>query len=35
MAIMDRSSRMVLSRRVSNTLDNGFSVDALEEAIFK
>lgn len=34
-AIMDWSSRMVLSWRVSNTLDSGFCVDALEEAISK
>ncbi len=32
-AIMDWYSRKVLSWRVSNTLDTGFCVDALEEAI--
>jgi putative transposase len=32
-AIMDWASRMVLSWRLSNTLDSGFCVDALEEAI--
>jgi len=34
-AIMDWSSRMVLSWRVSNTLDSSFCVDALEDAISK
>jgi putative transposase len=34
-AIMDWTSRMVLSWRLSNTLDSSFSVDALEEAISK
>lgn len=32
-AIMDWASRKVLSWRVSNTLDNSFCIDALEEAI--
>ena len=32
-AVMDWASRMVLSWRVSNTLDSAFCVDALEEAI--
>jgi putative transposase len=32
-AIMDWSSRKVLSWRVSNTLDLGFCVEALEEAL--
>ncbi len=32
-AIMDWASRMVLSWRLSNTLDGSFCVDALEEAI--
>ena len=32
-AIMDWASRMVLSWRLSNTLDSSFCVDALEEAI--
>jgi putative transposase len=32
-AIMDWASRMVLSWRLSNTLDSAFCVDALEEAI--
>jgi putative transposase len=32
-AIMDWTSRMVLSWRLSNTLDSSFCVDALEEAI--
>ena len=32
-AIMDLASRMVLSWRLSNTLDSAFCVDALEEAI--
>lgn len=32
-AIMDWASRMVLSWRVSNTLDSSFCVDALEEAL--
>jgi len=34
-AIMDWASRMVLSWRLSNTLDSAFCVDALEEAITK
>jgi putative transposase len=34
-AIMDWTSRMVLSWRLSNTLDSSFCVDALEEAIAK
>jgi len=34
-AIMDWASRMVLSWRLSNTLDSAFCVDALEEAIAK
>ncbi|MCG6534448.1 MAG: IS3 family transposase [Syntrophales bacterium LBB04] len=34
-AIMDWASRMVLSWRLSNTLDSSFCVDALEEAIAK
>ena len=34
-AIMDWASRMVLSWRLSNTLDSSFCVDALEEAIDK
>ena len=34
-AIMDWSSRMVLSWRLSNTLDSAFCVNALEEAIAK
>ena len=34
-AIMDWTSRMVLSWRLSNTLDSSFCVDALEEAISK
>jgi len=34
-AIMDWASRMVLSWRLSNTLDSSFCVDALEEAISK
>ena len=34
-AIMDWASRMVLSWRLSNTLDSVFCVDALEEAIAK
>jgi putative transposase len=34
-AIMDWSSRMVLSWRISNTLDSAFCVDALKEAIAK
>ena len=32
-AVMDWASRMVLSWRLSNTLDSSFCVDALEEAI--
>jgi len=32
-AIMDWASRMVLSWRISNTMDSAFCVDALEEAI--
>jgi putative transposase len=32
-AIMDWASRMVLSWRLSNTLDGAFCVDALEEAL--
>jgi transposase InsO family protein len=32
-AVMDWRSRKVLSWRLSNTLDTGFCVDALEEAI--
>ena len=32
-AIMDWASRMVLSWRLSNTLDSSFCVDALEEAV--
>jgi len=32
-AVMDWASRMVLSWRVSNTLDSAFCVDALEEAL--
>jgi len=32
-AIMDWASRLVLARRLSNTLDSSFCVDALEEAI--
>jgi len=34
-AIMDWASRMVLSWRLSNTLDSAFCVDALEEALAK
>ena len=34
-AIMDWASRMVLSWRLSNTLDSAFCIDALEEAIEK
>jgi putative transposase len=34
-AIMDWASRMVLSWRLSNTLDSAFCIDALEEAIAK
>ncbi|OPY14022.1 MAG: Integrase core domain protein [Syntrophus sp. PtaB.Bin001] len=34
-AIMDWASRMVLSWRLSNTMDSAFCVDALEEAIAK
>jgi putative transposase len=34
-AIMDWASRMVLSWRLSNTLDSAFCIDALEEAITK
>jgi putative transposase len=34
-AIMDWASRMVLSWRLSNTLDSAFCVDALEEAMVK
>jgi len=34
-AILDWASRMVLSWRLSNTLDSSFCVDALEEAIAK
>jgi putative transposase len=34
-AIMDWSSRMVLSWRLSNTLDSAFCVEALEDAISK
>jgi putative transposase len=34
-AIMDWASRMVLSWRLSNTLDSAFCVEALEEAITK
>lgn len=34
-AIMDWASRKVLAWRLSNTLDSGFCVDALEEAIAK
>jgi len=34
-AIMDWASRMVLSWRLSNTLDSAFCADALEEAIAK
>lgn len=34
-AIMDWASRMVLSWRLSNTLESSFCVDALEEAIDK
>jgi putative transposase len=34
-AIMDWASRMVLSWRLSNTLDSAFCADALEEAITK
>jgi len=34
-AIMDWASRMVLSWRLSNTLDTSFCVDALEEAVAK
>jgi len=34
-AIMDWASRMVLSWRISNTLDSAFCTDALEEAIAK
>jgi len=34
-AIMDWASRMVLSWRLSNTLDSSFCVDALEDAIAK
>ena len=33
MAVMDWASRMVLSWRLSNTLDSSFCVDALQEAI--
>ena len=33
--IMDWYSRKVLSWRVSNSLDAGFCVDALEEAIYR
>ncbi len=32
-AIMDLSSRRVLSWRLSNTMDSGFYIDALEDAI--
>jgi putative transposase len=32
-AVIDWYSRRVLSRRVSNTMDTTFSIDALEEAI--
>lgn len=34
-AIIDWHSRMVLSWRLSNTLDTGFCVDALNEALSK
>ena len=34
-AVMDWSSRKVLSWRLSNTLDSSFCVEALEEAIMK
>jgi putative transposase len=34
-AIMDWASRKVLSWRLSNTLDNSFCIDALEEAIVR
>ena len=34
-AIIDWASRMVLSWRVSNTLDSSFCIEALEEAISK
>ena len=34
-AIMDWQTRMVLSRRISNTLDADFCVDALNEAIYR
>jgi len=34
-AIMDWSSRLVLSWKLSNTLDSAFCVEALEEAITK
>lgn len=33
MAIMDRASRAVLSWRLSNTMDDSFCVEALEEAL--
>ena len=33
MALIDLYSRMVLSWRLSNTLDAGFFVDSLEEAL--
>ena len=35
MAVIDWYSRRVLSRRLSNTLDSQFCVDALEDAIAK
>ena len=34
-AIMDWHTRMVLSRRISNTLDADFCVEALNEAIYR
>ena len=34
-AIMDWHTRMVLSRRISNTLDTDFCVEALNEAIYR
>lgn len=34
-AIMDWHTRMVLSWRISNTLDADFCVDALNEAIYR
>jgi len=34
-AIMDWASRMVISWRLSNTLDSAFCVEALQDAIFR